>query len=76
MNNNRRKQLKEAIILISKAQEIVHSVKEEEQDTRDNLPDSLQDSDKANLMNEYVDALEETDANFDDLIESIKEVIG
>lgn len=42
MNKIRRKQLQEASELIAKAQGIIESVKDEEQEAHDNLPESIQ----------------------------------
>lgn len=42
MNKIRRKQLQEASELIAKAQGIIESVKDDEQEAHDNLPESIQ----------------------------------
>lgn len=41
MNKQRRKQLQEASKLIAQAQGIIESVKDDEQDAHDNLPESI-----------------------------------
>lgn len=46
MNKQRRKKLAEASSLIAQAQSIIEEVKDEEEEARYNLPESLQDSEK------------------------------
>lgn len=59
MNKIRRKQLQEASELIAKAQGIIESVKDEEQEAHDNLPESIQYGEKGQQMEEYIDMLDE-----------------
>lgn len=60
MNNVRRKRLKQAQDLLNSAAQIVDQVKDDEQDAYDNLPESFQESDKGQRMEEAIDHL--TDA--------------
>lgn len=46
MNKQRRKQLTEASALLAQVQEIIESVKDDEQEAHDNLPDSIQYGEK------------------------------
>lgn len=55
MNKIRRKQLQEASELIAKAQGIIESVKDDEQEAHDNLPESIQYGEKGQQMEEYID---------------------
>ena len=59
MNNNRRGRLKRAHELLKSAAAIVEHVKDEEQDSFDNLPESFQDSDNGQRMEEAVSHLED-----------------
>lgn len=52
MNKIRRKQLQEASELIAKAQGIIESVKDDEQEAHDNLPESIQYGEKGQQMEE------------------------
>lgn len=54
MNKIRRKQLQEASELIAKAQGIIESVKDEEQEAHDNLPESIQYGEKGQQARERV----------------------
>lgn len=74
MNKQRRKQLAEASAMISKAQEIIESVKDEEQEAHDNLPDSFQYGEKGQQMEEYIDALDEAYGQCDDLVSIIDDI--
>lgn len=71
MNKIRRKQLQEASELIAKAQGIIESVKDEEQEAHDNLPESIQYGEKGQQMEEYIDMLDEAYGQCDDLMSII-----
>ena len=59
MNKLRRKQIAEAIELIERAMGILEQVKDDEQEAFDNLPESLQGSERGEAMEEYIYTLEE-----------------
>lgn len=75
MNNNRRKEINKAIDLLTKIQadwqaalELIGTAADEEQEYFDNMPESLQSSDKgqgaesaAGMLTEVKDAMEEID---------------
>lgn len=65
MNRARRKELSHAIELIEQAREILEAVMEEEQEAFDNLPESLQNSERGETMEEYIGVIEETIDNLD-----------
>ena len=71
MNNVRRKQLKEAIDLIERATAVIEGVKDEEEEALANLPENLQESERADNMQECIDLLEEI---YDDLIDRAEEL--
>lgn len=71
MNNGRRARLKEACALLSRALSIVTSVKEEEQDSLDNLPVNLQYGERCALMENAIDELEEAEGKIEEATESI-----
>lgn len=58
MNKQRRKQIAAAIELIEQAQAILEEVTAEEQEAYDNLPEGIQLSERGELMEEYIYALE------------------
>lgn len=74
MNKQRRKQLAEASALLAQVQEIIESVKDDEQEAHDNLPDSIQYGEKGQQMEEYINALDEAYGQCDDLISIIDDI--
>ena len=66
MNAQRRKTLAEAIDHIYKAYYIIETVKDEEQEAYDNLPESIQYSDRGEQMSDNIDNLDEI---FDSLLD-------
>ena len=59
MNKQRRNRIAEALELISQARDILEEVKDEEQGSYENLPESLQYGERGEQMQENVDSLEE-----------------
>ncbi len=59
MNNKRRERLLQASGLLEKAASMIEQVKDEEQDSFDNLPENLQCSDRGEAMEEAVSELGE-----------------
>lgn len=59
MNKRKRIKLKESEVLLNKAIEIIEAVKEDEQDSLDNMPENLQDSARASQMEDCIDQLDE-----------------
>lgn len=65
MNKVRRSKIAEAIELIEQAKEILESVKDEEQEAFDNMPEGPQCSERGEIMDGYVGTLEEFIDNLD-----------
>lgn len=59
MNKRKRIKLKEAEVLLNKSMEIIEDVKEDEQCCLDNMPENLQDSERAIKMEDCIDQLDE-----------------
>lgn len=59
MNRDRRLRLREAQALLEQAEAIVREVADDERAAFENLPESLQESDRGVEMEETVDALED-----------------
>lgn len=74
MNAMRRKQLARAIQMIYDAQEIIEMVKEEEQDSYDNLPEGIQDSERGETMYENIDTLGEISDNLIDMTTELEDM--
>ena len=58
MNKSRRKQIQEALSLIEKAYDLLTDAKDEEEEAFDNLPESLQESERGMTMQDNVDNLD------------------
>jgi len=58
MNDERRKEIAKAMTLLQDAVNIIEAVKDEEQDSFDNMPESFQQGDKGSQMEEGIQALE------------------
>ena len=71
MNKQRRLQLKGATELLLHASEVIDRVKEEEQDSLDNMPEPLQDSERCQVMENAVSELEEAIGLIEQAIESV-----
>ena len=59
MNKARRKEISRAIELMDQVYEILESVVDEEQEAFDNLPESIQGSERGETMEQYIATLEE-----------------
>lgn len=59
MNKQRRKEIAHAIALIEEAREILETTKDEEQEAFDNLPESLQCSERGETMEEYIGTIDD-----------------
>ena len=68
MNNVRRKKLAGIVSSLESAQELLEELRDEEQDYLDNMPESLQSSDKYSIREEAIE-------NMESAIDSINEVI-
>ena len=74
MNKARRKRLGEAFGLIGEAQDILRSVREEEKEAYENLPDSFRDGEKGEEMQNYMEMIEEAEGYLDDANSVIEQI--
>lgn len=74
MNAERRKKLTDAIAYINKAIQIIEDVRDNEQDSFDNLPESLQSGDRGMLMEECIQGMDEILEELDSCISDIEDV--
>lgn len=75
MNDKRRKELRHAIGTLEVAEIEISSVMDREEDAMDNVPESLQDTDMYERMEEAVEKLDEACDIIHDAIYKIREVI-
>ncbi len=76
MNGRRREKLRKASEYLGFAKELIEKALDEEQDTLDNLPENLSESDRASKMENAVDSLEDASSGIDDVIDSVREAMA
>ena len=76
MNDKRRKKLRQAAAFLRSAGEIVAAVLDEEQDSLDNIPDGLSETDRYASMEDAIDALEKAGEHIDSAIDDLEEAAG
>lgn len=75
MNAKRRKQLEKVIALIDDAKSQLDALKDEEQEAFDNMPESLQYSEKGERMEEIISYLDDSFSELESAIENITSAI-
>lgn len=82
MNKDRRKELSKAIGLLNGAKEsiegaktIIETCKDEEQECYDGLPESMQEGEKGDAMQENIDDLDEAYYNIEDWPDTVDETV-
>lgn len=76
MNKQRRKELTNLIDQLEDVKSKIETIKGEEESAYDNMPESLQDGDNGQRMQDAIDALDYAIDGFDDIIENIQEAIS
>ena len=76
MNANRRKRLKDLAEQVCVMRDRVDELRDEEQDAIDNLPESLQDTERAQDMNGAVDSLDQASGALDEIEQYLNEATG
>lgn len=72
MNKERRKKLAKALELMQEADAILEEVKEEEEEEAfDNLPESIQDSDRGETMQGYIETIDDTRDYLSDAVDTL-----
>lgn len=73
MNKVRRKEIARAIELMDQAREILESVRDEEQEAFDNMPESIQTSERGEIMEDYIYTLEDALSNLE--TDALQEIV-
>lgn len=73
MNNDRRKRILEVIDKLEQQMEALEFVRDEEIEAHDNLPESLQESDRGEAMQEAIDAMEEARESIEEAISRLED---
>lgn len=74
MNKARRKWLENVSAMIAEAKEQLEQIRDEEQEAYDNMPESLQDSDRGNQLYENVDNLDTMASDLEDILDSFYDI--
>lgn len=74
MNKLRRRQIAAAMDLLSEAMSILEHVRDEEQESFDNMPESLQGSERGEAMEEIIYNLEEYRDSLSEIIDGLEEI--
>ena len=75
MNKARKKMIKDGYDLIMQAKSLIDTAIEEEQEAFDNLPESLQLSERGEEMEANVELLQECSDNLDEAINALEEQV-
>ncbi len=76
MNKVRRAILTNVVIALSDLQDEVTSVRNDEEEAMENMPESLQGSERYEQMEEAVGVLDEANDLFDELADKLREIDG
>ena len=75
MNKARRKAIEEIIDQLGTLKEQLECISEEEQEAFDNLPESIQYSERGEAMGEYVTDLDDAASSIDDVMSTLQDII-
>ena len=75
MNKARRKQIEAALELLQQASEIIAVVGDEEEEAFDNLPESIQESERGEKMQEYIDTIDEVIGAVDEVKDNLETIL-
>ncbi len=76
MNDSRRKNLKRALSMLESANQIISQAADQEQDSLDNLPESLQSSEQYEKMEDAVSLLESAIEDIDSASDKLRDATG
>lgn len=74
MNKERRKRLDYVIDKLEELQAEVASIGEDEREAYDNLPESIQYSERGEQMSENADDLDGLDGDFESLLDTLRDI--
>ena len=76
MNKQRRKRLEDVVSRLEERMSDLEYIKEEEQEAYDNLPESIQYTERGEAMQENVDDIDYIISDLDQVINSINDVVN
>ena len=75
MNKARRKKIQHALDLLQQATEILAEVNDEEDEAFNNLPESIQESERGAQMEEYMETIDDAINEVDDIKANLEEIV-
>ena len=75
MNKGRRLRLQTAIEVIENAKIELESIRDEEQECFDNLPESIQYGERGDEMQENIDDIDSEISNLEDVISNLNDIV-
>ena len=75
MNKTRRKMLQDIIDQLEQQRESLEAVSEEEQEAFDNMPESLQYSEKGEAIQENASDMEQAASDLEDIISTLQDIL-
>lgn len=76
MNKMRRKELGRAADMLREAYDIIQCCRDEEEEAYDNLPESFQDGEKGEEMQDYMLRMDEAMDSIEEAADTIEEIAG
>ena len=76
MNKQRRKELGKLIDQLEDVKSKIETIKGEEEMAYDNMPESLQDGNNGQRMQDAIDALDYALDGFDDIIDNLQDAVS
>ena len=74
MNKGRRERLKKQLRLLGEMREEIEAIRDEEQEAYDNLPESLQDGERGERLEENIETLDNILENLEPIAEELDEL--
>lgn len=75
MNKERRERIIASLYLLQQACEIIAEVGDEEEEAFDNLPESIQESERGEKMQKYIDTIDEVLEAVDDVKDNLETIL-
>ena len=76
MNKDRRKQIDEAASMLQDALALIEQIRDEEQESFDNMPESLQESDRGTASEAAAEELDDAAGNLQYTIDNLENAKG
>lgn len=75
MNKSRRKRIEKIAEQLAELQSELESVRDDEQDAFDSMPEGLQYSERGDAIQEFVDDMDDAIGDFENIIETLNDIV-